>query len=192
MLTQADRNLLEATAELTYCNPFLPERVELEAQALGPDFEPHGEVWHSSEASAANPNILRIQEKLEKGLPLWRTELLEQSAPTREDLQLYRDVVYYTMYNRWEEGLLGLLLDSNGSRRVALWPEFEAEHGFFLPAALQLPDQASAELVLAWFFQLRRAFHYVFHSLYGSSLPVARLRAQIWPSISSNFSIDHA
>ena len=183
MLTQADRDLLEATAELTYCNPFLPERVELERRALGTDFEPHGEVWHSSDVSAANPNVLRIQEKLEERLPAWRTALLEQSSPSREDLRLYRDVVYYTMYNRWEEGLLEELQDTKGSRRVALWPEFEAEHAFFLPPKLQLPNQAPAELVLAWFFQLRRAFHYVFHSLYGSSLPVARLRAQIWQSI---------
>ena len=183
MSLNVDRELIEATAELTYCNPFLPERVELERRALGADFEPRGEVWHSSALSKANPNIRRIQTLLEEKLPTWRAELLEQHTNAREDLQLYRDVVYYTRYNRWEEELLELLLDPKGPRRVARWPEFEAEHAFLLPPGLQLEGQAPADLAFAWFFQLRRASHYVFHSLYGSSLPVARLRAQIWQSI---------
>ncbi len=180
----SDRELIEATAELTYCNPFLPERVDLERRALGRDFEPHGgEVWHPDELSEPNPNVVRIQERLEESLPAWRSELLEHGAPSREDLQLYRDVVYYTMYNRWQADLLELVLRPKDSRRVALWRDFESGHAFLLPPELELQGQPPADLVFAWFFQLRRAFHYVFHSLHGSSLPIAELRAQVWQSI---------
>ncbi len=176
--------LLQATADLTYCNPFLPERVALERRALGRDFEPHhGEVWQPDELSAPNPNVVRIQERLEEVLPAWRVALLARSAPARRELQLYRDVVYYTIYNRWQAALLDQVLRPEGTNKVPLWSEFEAGHAFFLPPKLQLEDRAPAELVFAWFFQLRRAFHHVFHSLYGSSAPVARLRAQIWQSI---------
>ena len=181
-----ERALLEATGELTYCNPFLPERVELERRALGPEFESHGEVWHAGELSGPTPNVVRIQERLEGRLPAWRSELLDRAAPAREELQLYRDVVYYTIYNRWQAELLDLVLLPKRPGKVALWPEFEAAHALLLPPELQLRDQAPADLVFAWFFQLRRAFHFVFHSLQGSSLPVARLRAQIWQSIFSH------
>ncbi len=183
MSLPSNRELVEATGELTYCNPFLPERVELERRALGRDFEPHGQVWHPGELSETNPNVVRIQERLEERLPAWRSELLEKGAPSRQDLKLYRDVVYYTIYNRWQADLLELVLLPKSPRKVALWPDFEAAHAFLLPPELQIQDQAPADLVFAWFFQLRRAFHHVFHSLYGSSLPVARLRAQIWQSI---------
>ncbi len=186
MPSPSDRELFEATAELTYCNPFLPERVELERRALGREFEPHGEVWHPGRASEPNPNVVRIQERLEERLPVWRRELLARGAPSREELQLYRDVVYYTIYNRWQAELLELVLLPKQPPKVALWPDFEAAHASLFPAELRLEDQAPAELVFAWFFQLRRAFHHVFHSLHGSSLPVARLRAQIWQSIFSH------
>ena len=182
----ADREFLQATAELTYCNPFLPERVELERRALGADFEPHGEVWHPGEVVGPPPNVVRIQERLEEKLPRWPGELLAAEGPPREDLKLYRDVVYYTLYNRWQAELLELVLLPRAPRRVELWADFKAAHAFLFPAELRLPDQAPAELVFAWFFQLRRAFHFVFHSLYGSSPPVARLRAEIWQSIFSH------
>ncbi len=183
MAEPKDRDLLEATGELTYCNPFLPERVELERRALGRDFEPHGEVWHADEPGVPNPNVVRIQERLEERLPAWRSELLGRSAPARDELRLYRDVVYYTLYNRWQSDLLELVLLPTSPRRVELWPDFEAGHALFFPPELQLEGQAPADLVFAWFFQTRRAFHYVFRSLHGSSLPVARLRAQVWQSI---------
>ena len=179
-------DLLRATAELTYCNPFLPERVDLERQALGPEFQPHGEVWHPGEVVGPTPNVIRIQERLEKRLPRWRGELLTSAAPEPRDLRLYRDVVYYTIYNRWQAELLELVLRPKPAARVALWSDFAEAHAFLFPAGLRLEDQAPAELVFAWFFQLRRAFHFVFHSLYGSSPPVARLRAQIWQSIFSH------
>ena len=186
MPSPSDRDLLEATAELTYCNPFLPERVDLERRALGAEFESHGEVWHPGELSGPTPNVSRIQQRLEAIVPAWRDELLARDAPAREELQLYRDVVYYTIYNRWQADLLELVLLPEAPARVALWRDFRQAHAFLFPAELRLEDQAPADLVFAWFFQLRRAFHFVFHSLYGSSLPVARLRAQIWQSIFSH------
>ena len=36
----AERRLAETVARLAYCNPFLPERIELERRALGDAFEP--------------------------------------------------------------------------------------------------------------------------------------------------------
>jgi hypothetical protein len=182
----SDRELLEATAELTYCNPFLPDRVDLERRALGTDFEHHGEVWHAGALSAPNPNVVRIRERLDETLPAWRRRLLDQHQPDREELELYRDAAYFALFTRWQAELLALVRLPQRPRRIALWPEFEADCLSLMPPELQLDDQAPPKLVLAWFFQLRRAFHFVFNSLHGSSLPVARLRGQVWQSIFSH------
>lgn len=183
-MSPSGRELFEVAAELAHCNPFLPRRIELERRALGREFESHpGDVWHPDAPGAPNPNVVRIQERLEATLPSWRSALVDDREPSRLERGLYRDVVYYTLYNRYQEKLLAQVLRPQGAHRVGLWPDFEADHRQLLPSELQLADQAPPELVFAWFFQLRRAFHYVFHSLRGSSRSVARLRAQIWQSI---------
>ncbi len=43
-----ERRYLQAIANLGYCNPFLPERVELERAALGSEFVAGGPVWSVS------------------------------------------------------------------------------------------------------------------------------------------------
>ena len=44
-LTTSERAFLRAIANLGYCNPFLPERIEYEREALGPDFVEAEAVW---------------------------------------------------------------------------------------------------------------------------------------------------
>ena len=60
-----ERRFLHATAGLGYCNPFLPERIEWERAALGPEYLESEPVWSISVADpdADLPNILRIHEK---------------------------------------------------------------------------------------------------------------------------------
>ena len=49
-----------------------------------------------------------------------------------------------------------------------------------LPSAVEHPDDPH---LFACFFQIRRAFHYIFRNILGGSLPAARLRAAVWQSI---------
>ena len=39
LFTSPERQFAQAVADLSYCNPFLPERMELEHAALGNAFE---------------------------------------------------------------------------------------------------------------------------------------------------------
>ena len=183
MTWQQNRRFAQAVAQLTYCNPFLPERVELERTALGDDFKPHGEVWHARTAMRPSPNVLNIQERLEVKLPQWKAELEARSRLAASDLRLYRDVVLYALYNRYEAELLDLLLYTDSTRNVGLWQRFEDDAMELLPPELQPAEPVPAHLLFAWFFQLRRAFHFIFRSIYGASMPVARLRAQVWESV---------
>jgi hypothetical protein len=44
-VSDTEREILRAMSGLAMCNPFLPERVENERQALGSDFTPLTAVW---------------------------------------------------------------------------------------------------------------------------------------------------
>ena len=183
MSWEDDRWFAERVAQLSISNPFLPARLELEQALLGDDYESPGRVWHAREGVEPLPNVSRLQSILEEKVPLWLDELLERSEVSERELRLYRDVAWYALYNRWQAELMELAVDGDPTWRVLLWPSFERSYEALLPRELRLPGEISADLLLALFFQIRRAFHFIFRSLYGSSLPVARLRSEIWHSV---------
>ncbi len=178
-----ERPFAEGVAALAYCNPFLPRRVELERAALGSDFEAHGETWNPIAGSISSPNVAKIQDRLGARIPVWRDRLLTGSTTKAGDLALYRDVVYYALYNHYAEELLELIKAEGSTVRMPNWETFLEDLETFLPAEIEVQGRVPPDLLLAWFFQLRRAFHHIFRSIYGSSLPVAELRAQVWQSV---------
>jgi DNA-binding NtrC family response regulator len=98
-----------------------------------------------------------------------------------EDRALYEDACLYWLYDGFDERIQGLI--EKPVARVDFYDELAREHArlLALPGA---PPPDTAHL-FACFFQIRRAFHYVFSFLLGGSLPAARLRAATWRSIFS-------
>ena len=64
-LTGDDRTLAQAISRLAYCNPFLPERIAYERQALGGDFVPGGTLWHASGDPEPPPNVHALRQRAE-------------------------------------------------------------------------------------------------------------------------------
>src|SRR3989304_704555 len=66
-LTQKERGFLRAVANLGYCNPFLPERIQYEREALGADFREAEPVWSLRVADPNRPhvNIIKTTAKVE-------------------------------------------------------------------------------------------------------------------------------
>src|SRR5262249_61081524 len=58
-----DRQLAEAISRLAYCNPFLPDRIEFERQALGDAFVPGGTLWHAAGLPEPPPNVGALRER---------------------------------------------------------------------------------------------------------------------------------
>ncbi len=187
-LPEADRTFLQAVAELPYCNPFLPERVEAERRALGREFTDRGPVWTRPLEEGDHPNVRRIGERLELLLPPW-LERQQRGGAGEEERRLYADVVRYWLYYRYQEDLRDLILAPPGerARRVPFYPRFaaDAERTLFDPA-LSLPVAGAPEQLFAWFYQVRRAFHSIFHAIIGRSMASARLRAASWQSVFSH------
>ena len=188
-MVQKDLEFARAVAALPYCNPFLPERVEIERRALGAAFEEFGMVWHVDKAEQHNPNLVRIDERLEPLVERWRGEVVESPEGCAPELRrLYPDLALYHLYNRYEAELRRLIERGGreATRPLRWWKDFRRDVARLFPDGVNWDESVEAPLLLAWFFQLRRSFHFIFVSIYGGSLPAARLRAEVWNSVFSH------
>ena len=185
LFTAGDRTLAQAISRLAYCNPFLPERIECERAALGSDFVAWGTLWHASGRPEPMPNVAALN-KLSEGLAgRLVARLTEGARPSAEDMRLYEDVVVYLLFSRYEEALYGVLEDRRAATApVGFYRRFKQDVERFLqiPRATLIGDRDVPHL-LAGFFQVRRAFHYIFRNIIGNSAPIVRLRAAVWQSI---------
>ncbi len=178
LLSDRERALAEAISRLAYGNPFGTERLTWERQALGDEFTPFDIVWHSR-GDEVNPNLLRIAPKAEELATSLRQRLAGKRS-AREEMGLYRDLVSYVLYGRYQERFHSAILDPKaGERRAA----FNFYRDFAEDLAWFTDEPLDAAHLFACFFQIRRAFHFTFRSIVGGSLPAARLRAQVWQSI---------
>jgi hypothetical protein len=186
-LSSEERRLAQAIASVGFANPFLPERIASEREALGRDFTPADAVWNvRTERVVQNPNIARLGERATVLAKALRERLAAGSTPRDEDRKLYEDVVLYALYTQ-HEGALWALMTASGAGRIdaaGLWPRFrdDVEHWLGPLGATRAPE-LEAPHVLACLFQVRRAFHHIFWSIIGGSMPAARLRAGVWQSI---------
>src|ERR1700756_529057 len=99
-LTEADRKLAEAIARLTYCNPFLPARIECERAALGSDFIARGTSWHATGEPEPTPNLHALAQRSQTLAERLAAKLVQGARPPEAELTLYEDVVVYLLFSR--------------------------------------------------------------------------------------------
>jgi transcriptional regulator with AAA-type ATPase domain len=200
-----DRGRATAIARLIYCNPFLPERLDCEKEALGDDYVPVDPAWHvGGDPPHGRANLVTLQ-KLAEDLAAGARQRLAgrsaaSSAPSVEELAAYEDLVLYLLYYRHREVFEQLILaQPRKLSQAGLAQAFEkfvadVQHFFSLPspsasdagnsgAALPFPEALNPPHLFACFFQIRRAFFHIYNNIVGGSMPAARLRAAAWQSI---------
>jgi transcriptional regulator with AAA-type ATPase domain len=186
-----NRSFAETLSRLVYANPFLPERIELERQALGEEFDPSPPVWSMRvDRLDEEPNLVRLGQRAVAVARSARESLQNGSQPTAEDAELYEDVAAYALYHTYRNRIYELIVKhaekdaAAGPIPAPFWSEFRGDvaHSFQLPGRSFEMGEDPAHL-LALFFQIRRAFHHIFYYVVGGSLPAARLRGQIWQSV---------
>jgi sigma-54 specific flagellar transcriptional regulator A len=184
-----DRQFLEAVALVAFSNPFLPERIEFERAALGDEYQPGTDrVWsRRSDAEESQPNVERLAARAAAIVEAARDSLARGKRCSEHELTLYEDVTQYVLYDRFRPQLqlaLRAAIEGSAPPKIACWLEFKRafDHYFTLPD-VTLPSCYDPAHVFAGFFQIRRAFHHIFDSIVGQSMPTARLRAAVWQSI---------
>src|SRR5262249_10639301 len=102
-LTGNERVFLRAVSHLGYSNPFLPERITYEREALGAHFVEAEAVWNMQmdQPDAPLTNNTNIMARAESLVPQLRARLAKGVAASAQDLLLYEDVVLFVLFHRY-------------------------------------------------------------------------------------------
>jgi hypothetical protein len=180
LLSPQERTFLQAVSKLAYCNPFLPERVALEHEALGPNFVPGEPVWSLpvDEPERVRANAWRLAAHTERLCEALHQKLRTGARPSADaDLVLYEDGVLHMLFHRYYPKML-----EGGSWRF--YGDFRADWRRFLEIdGLTFPTHHEPVHTFACYRQIQRAFERIYSDIIGNSLPAARLRAAVWQSI---------
>jgi DNA-binding NtrC family response regulator len=188
LFTPAQRELATAISRLGYVNPFQIERVELERQILGDQFEGAQAVWSLQlAATAPDPNYQRIAAHA-AALVRDAAERLAAGAKADErELELYSDAVLYYLFDAYRIELQEMIEAAHAGQpatQVSFWRKFRDDVSrYFTPGGRQLGIGYDPAHMIACYFQLRRAFFHVFFFIVGRSPAAARLRSMVWESV---------
>ncbi|MDP0501167.1 MAG: sigma 54-interacting transcriptional regulator [Verrucomicrobiota bacterium JB022] len=183
LLSSEDRAFAEAISQLTYCDPFAPQRVELERQALGAEYTPPPRAWN------LDPMAPREEANLQRMLERVR-EIEKQAGPGyrdgkggKRDRHCFEDMVVFELFHRYQylfdEYIHQAHQEGTASSRLVFYRDFLARYQQTLG-----PEQPIAPAHLfALFFQIRRAFFHIFRFFVGGSAAAMRLRSSVWQSI---------
>jgi len=182
-----EREIAEAIGKLDFTNPFIPERIMLEKIALGSDYRPPAAQGNiEAEKSRVRFNTNKLKERAIELLTKFRKRLLEKDLKLIDgDLEIYENLLIYYLYELYRSEIKAYFMDKSGKYSLAdCYNRFLADWKYYL----QLPKRPfetvfTAVKMFEMFFQIRRAFHYIFDFLIGRSTVSSELRAAIWQSI---------
>jgi hypothetical protein len=186
-LSASERAFLRAVSALSYANPFLPDWLRFESEALGAEFIETAPYWslRADDPEEPRANVWKIVDRMGALLGELRGRL--KGTLRAADLALYEDAVLFYLYHRYAQRIYRAVLDEvEGAERLRwdFYSEFLADWRRYLGVGgVRFPMGHEPAHIFALCFQLRRAFHHIFGSIVGSSLPAARLRAAVWESI---------
>jgi len=178
-----------ALSELSYCNPFLPERIGHERVVLGDTFVDTDSAWHKhADEEVDRPNIDLLTRRAKELADAARERLMSGESTDDAAHDLYEDTVLYYLFNRYQPTLFKYIRNVVAGNtvpgaEVPFYEDFQADmvHYFALPGTTFSLDDA--DHIFACFFQIRRAFHHIYDNIIGGSLVSARLRAAVWQSV---------
>lgn len=182
MLNASQRRFAEAIARIIECNPFLPDRIDLERDALGKDFVEHNADWNlHPHAHTQTENLDRLQQRARDLLQELQGVDLKEQPPCEQ--HLYLDLVSFVLFDDFRSEFESIEL-RHGKRASQVYKRFLTAWEKLLPAE-RTPAAITARAP-HWFavlFQMRRAFNNIFRHLIGSSSVIIDLRADVWRSI---------
>ncbi len=190
-LNRTERRQAEAIAQIGYCNPFLPERLKWERQAIGERFQEGAAVMNlpstTVEEEKVFSNFLLILERAQELADAMRARVLSGRCTREDDQRLYRETVLFTLYGKYFS-LVNLSPEqrkSGESRQYEqCWQPFLKDYRWYLNIdGVELPGYFDPVHCFSIFRQLDRAFQHIFVCILGGSMPMARLRATVWESI---------
>lgn len=174
---------LDAIGKLGFTNPFGPERPELEAIIVGEQVARSSPWSRPLDWPLGDPALPAIQEVAERELASAQAGFARKTKYSERELELIRGVALYVIYYRHDAALYQWIHADSPADAVPFYDAFQKDFArLFREVGPPHWAETPGEL-LALFFQTRRAFHFVFHQILGTSLAAAKLRATVWESL---------
>ena len=186
ILKPEERSFLTSVSRVSYANPFLPERIDYERQALGADFDESHANWNllGDDPETHQINTTKITQRAIPIIENFQTQLKKGAAATRQEIQLYEDTVLFLLFYNYAQRFKNSIIDPKKGRTYDFYEEFREYWSFFFDiSGYDLPQKEEAAHIFACSFQVRRAFYYIFRAIIGRSSVAANLRAMVWTSI---------
>lgn len=174
---------LDAIGRLGFTNPFGPERPRLEAVIVGEQVARSSPWSRQLDWPLEDPALPAIRQEAERQLAGARTRFARGAKLSDRDRELIRGVALYALYYRHDAALYELITSAAPAETITFYEAFDKDyHQLFANVGAPSWAETPADLI-AIFFQTRRAFHFVFHQILGTSLAAAKLRASVWESL---------
>lgn len=185
-LNPEERDFLKIISKINYVNPFLPERVQYEREALGDDFDESKANWNLL-GDDPDFHLVNTKKIIERAYPILLSlqERLRQGArATRRELDIYEDTALFLLYNNYAQHFKERIVKPQKDQAYEFYKEFNHFWNLLFDIdGYALPKQKEAPHVFACMFQVRRAFFYIFRAIMGRSSVASNLRAAVWSSI---------
>jgi Sigma-54 interaction domain len=170
-LSEADRELFSALAEVVFANPFSAERAQRVARIV-PDV-PLGDLTTNREALARLVEP-RLEVLLRDGAGIWQ-------RLGGEDRRLLEIALFYVCYHHYVPQIDALIERQATQGGPPLTVPFARE-----AIAQLVRDGVSDERAVRMFglfFQLRRAFYFIYGSLAGECESMRKVREALWNNV---------
>lgn len=180
----------QVIARLSYCNPFGPERVALEREALGNAFRA-GRIWNESyQQGQRDPNIAKLTELAGEHVTAFRAAFTAGREVSDAISRTYVDLVYFHLFHKYQDQFDALIHRSEQASgdglTVRFYEPFAADYAAAFSAGSRFSEEVECAHAFAVMYQLQPAFYYIFRFLVGSSVAMTQLREAIWESVFSN------
>ena len=183
MLNEHAAQRLEAIGRLGFINPFGDERRALEALILGDEVVASSAWSRPLEWSLEDPVLRAIQRDAETQMRMAQTRLARGEHASERERDLIRGVALYVLYYRYEQAFYLEIIAEEASPTVDFYDAFCDDFAELLEHVGPPPWGRTPAQLFAIFYQSRRAFHFVYHRILGTSRAAADLRSSVWESV---------
>ena len=183
MIDEERRALLEAIGKLGFTNPFGPERPRLEAIIVGEEVARTAPWSRSLDWPLDDPVIPAIAAEAERHLAELQGALDRGESCDPLERELMRGVALYVLYYRYDAAFFALITAGDASGEIQFYESFERDYAELFRTLGPPTWAVNPADLFALFFQIRRAFHFVFHRILGTSRAAATLRSSVWESL---------
>lgn len=190
LFRQEDGEFLRAVRELISCNPFGPDRIRLEREALGAEYRSGGRAWNEDPYRAVpEPNLRQIRERAGGLLEEARGRLARGGESRPGEEEGYRALLWYVLFHERLVEFDALIREGpTGAAegpRAPFFDRFAERYAHYREVWADAAAWPEPAFVFAFFYQVRRAFLHIFSSIIGGAPVAGRLRARVWQSVFS-------